>query len=427
MTCSDESSDLHFEYGRYKPAFFSITVNTSHRFDNIANLPKEVQPTFFHEYFHFIQNITTPSGINSSWNSLDQIRRLIGNAQRQTQPIKLPLTDEDFKQEIKKQNDALFALNSDSRLYKDNPDSYQIVNLTLELRPEFDNFSPESRLRFLKLHLKNDEGNEAKFWFGSFAVHESMTYLIQSKFFGEANAPVYPYLSAKKLLQYANSPLANNDEMIFALCDVALLSTTPGKSFWDVLLYVTHSRVEITDPEQIYELAMNYYSEHGYNIEQSFSKDKDSLLNVISQLYGHEIFQYDLKWLNVIIEEGFQLRSTHPLFMLDLYRGNEAFSGMFYFIFLKLGTPDIINLSGERWISVPGSIKEIETKVSSVFLSVYNEWHELLLKDKKGCGLQQVCRMSEPKMPVDDNCKDSPWLKRNDEPVCPYAAIMHVF
>lgn len=422
----DSTTDLHFEYGRYVPAFFCIKINTAHRLDNILELNEEVQPTFYHEYFHFLQNLTTPFGINSSWNSLDRIRRLIGHAQHEQQPIKLPLTGS-MKVEMQEQNDALFALNSDGRLLRENPDAYEIVNLSLDLRPEFDKFSPQTKLRFLNLHLQNSEGNNANYWFGTFAVLESMTYMIQSKFFGDTSPPVYPYRIANRLVTYAQSQIANKDEFIFALCDVALLSNTPGRSFWDILLYLNRSGNELTNAEQVYELAFQFYSEHGYDVLKSFNDSKEGLLKMISQLYGHDIFSYDSEWLTTIIERAYELRRNSPMFMLHLYREPQPFSKTFIEVFTTIGTPDIVNLVGERWISLPVDMRHLHQKVNSIFMSVYYEWHETLLKEKSRCGLIDVCNAAEPNMPVNGNCKHSPWLKRDEEPICPYAAIMHVF
>ena len=128
-----------------------------------------------------------------------------------------------------------------------------------------------------------------------------------------------------------------------------------------------------------------------------------------------------------MVEDGYKIRFENPMFMLDLYRGNEAFSGSFIKVYSKLGTPDVINLSGERWVSVPIILKSIEQKINPIFLSIYYEWHEVLLNNKRNCGLEQICRVAEPAMPINGFCKDSPWMKVNEDPVCPFAAIMHVF
>ena len=419
--------DLRFQFGNYKPSFFSITVNTAFRFDNIIDLPIEVQPTFYHEYFHYLQNITTASGINSSWNSLDRIRQLIGYSQKQKSPVQLPLTGT-FKEEIQIQNNALYAINSDAHLVgKSNPNSFEIKNITLELRPEFQKFKPEVNLRFLKLHLQNLNGEIAQYWFGAFSILESMTYIIQSKFFGDTNPPIYPYRISNKLVEYANSSLQGKDDMIFALCDVSLFSNTPGKSFWEILLFIDRAKIAPNNAEEIYELGFQFYREIRYDVWQGFLESKQNLLKIVSQLYGHEIFINDKVWLETIIEEGYEIRRSNPMFMLDLFRSKEAFSKSFQDIYGRVGTPDVINLSGERWVSVPASLKHIEQKINPIFLSVYYEWHQVLLNNKRNCGLEQICRVAVPAMPINGYCRDSPWMKKNEEPICPFAAIMHVF
>jgi len=46
-------------------------------FSNIQNLQPEAQALYFHEYVHFLQDITTTFGLSNSWNTYDRIRQII--------------------------------------------------------------------------------------------------------------------------------------------------------------------------------------------------------------------------------------------------------------------------------------------------------------------------------------------------------------
>jgi hypothetical protein len=70
------------EEGKYLTSFLEIFINTDKELNNLALLEPGEQGAYFHEYLHYIQDITTCSGLSKIWNSFDRFRRLVASIQR---------------------------------------------------------------------------------------------------------------------------------------------------------------------------------------------------------------------------------------------------------------------------------------------------------------------------------------------------------
>ena len=87
---------LEAQRGSYQSSLFYIDINSFETFDSLADLvnqmneeenPQEkerlllVLSTYFHEYFHFMQDVTTYFGLNTAWNLYNQLITIIGYVQ----------------------------------------------------------------------------------------------------------------------------------------------------------------------------------------------------------------------------------------------------------------------------------------------------------------------------------------------------------
>ena len=79
--------------GYYSPSLYKISLQTDKPLNDIKQLPPELLSTFFHEYFHFIQDITSVFGISQAWNFYNRIRQMIAYVQNSVkEEIDLPLS-----------------------------------------------------------------------------------------------------------------------------------------------------------------------------------------------------------------------------------------------------------------------------------------------------------------------------------------------
>lgn len=415
-----------FQRGIYTPSFFSITVNTILDLDKIEELPVEVQATFYHEYFHFIQDLTTVFGLDCCWNSFDRIRQAVYYIQNKEEVSELPLSGEiaDSIRKHKEIQDAI--LGSKGLDVPDNPNAYKIKSVSLRRREELGGIFSDGSVRFVELDVESEEGR-SKYWFGALAIMESMTFLIQKKHFPESTAPTYPYKVASEFIEFSSEKLKGNDEFIFSLCDLSLMHPYPGFAFNELMIAIEQSDFTPITAEDIYKFAVNYFDERGYDVWEELERKRDGVLKMLDQLYGHKVFKDDKEWLKNVISYASELRGKAVYMMLDLYRDKTAFSDCWKVVLNKLGTPDVINSDSRRWISVPSSMKELEESVQPVILAAFFQLHELLLKGIKSCGLKAKCKASLMGMPIDENCDNSPWLKVGQEPICPFSGVLQAF
>src|SRR5664280_2340035 len=52
-----------FLRGYYSPSFFKMGISVFERLDNVELLPDGPKSTFFHEYIHFLQDVSTTYGL----------------------------------------------------------------------------------------------------------------------------------------------------------------------------------------------------------------------------------------------------------------------------------------------------------------------------------------------------------------------------
>jgi hypothetical protein len=160
--------------GLYHLSFYNIRVNTMHDLHSLHDLPPEVMSTYFHEYFHFLQDLTTAFGLNAAWNTHDRVRRLLHQAQNSESPINVPFKDIDGISEVESNHKLLIAILSDkkpSSTVAIQFENLKIDSITLTTRDEAEKIMPGGIIRFVQIALKNDDNISAHFWFGAIAVN----------------------------------------------------------------------------------------------------------------------------------------------------------------------------------------------------------------------------------------------------------------
>ncbi len=411
--------------GIYTPSYFSIRLNTVESLHPLQNVDVKFISTYFHEYFHYLQDLTTPFGLNSAWNTYDRTIRLIKHVQEIKGDIELPLQDDIIK-ELDRNYKVYCQILASKKPTKTITDKFSIKTIGLTNKKELEGLIPEEANQFVKMELIDDLGIEADFWFGGIAVIETMTYLIQSRFFDTSSTPTFPYKAAIIFAEHFSGQFKGNYELIFALCEVSLYSPYPGRTFYELLLEIEQSKIQISNANQIYEFGLQHI-EKKWGLWEKLEKYKTTLIEILKNLYGHEAFKNNREWLMYIIEEGTKLRKENPCFMLQLYQSKEAFSPLLLDIYKRLGAPEAINAENKRWFTAPQALEENADKIHTVFLTGFKQIQNLLLFGKKDCVIINHCEGSENEMPIDKNCTTSPWLKAKQDPLCPFAALWKSF
>lgn len=415
--------------GQYEISFFSITLHIFDDLDSIQKLPENKQKLFFHEYLHFIQDITTVFGINSAWNQFDQIRQAISNLQLKKGIISLPIEGSDVQFIL--DNGVLY-----NYLFGDfmprskeavKQSHFTIKGIRKEVSQQIEKIFPGSKLPFIFLDLTTPEGLNAEYTFGAAGIVETMAFLAQKKHYKDQPNDIFPYMIAVEVSKFIYDEIGSNEEYVYALCDFSLMYHYPGHLFYDLLVQMKEESFRPSRSEDIYEFGVKFLQGGNYDIAKGYTEAKDNLIKIISILFGHEVFKNERKWLITTIEQGYDLRSQNICFPLQIYRADRALSMEYGLIKDKLGTPNLYNLDKKRWFSAPRIMKEDEGNLQPAFLEIFFYLKEVLLSGKKACGMIDNCKVSQRKMPIDEKCIDSPWLKAKETPLCPFGGIWKMF
>ncbi|MBN9297327.1 MAG: hypothetical protein J0I41_09960 [Filimonas sp.] len=420
---------FNFIEGTYNLSIFRIYIDSDDTFDQLSDLPDTVMRTFYHEYFHFIQDLTTPFTVNVMWQLYSSIAQLIAYAQQHGKEIYLPLSDIPELKNLETGRQFLNAIFGDVDCVIEteaavNP--LKVTKVSLIRRFDFLELAEAEQVRFVELTVSNSQGKIGTYSFGAIAVIETMTYLIQRKFFGDSSVDDAPYRMAYRVAELICPDWANNEEYLFAVCDLALKTLYPG---WAFVVLLEELRTILPKPqsaEQIYDICLEILGRE-WKYPESFEQYKNNVITVASQLQGHDVFKINLEWFITIIQNGWQRGFDEPKIMLRLYQQWKPFNEYLLTLRNDLGMPEIVNRKKQRWFFLPKSLLKYETDIDPTILAAIAQLQDILLDGSCRCALIEQCQASSNKMPVDSDCQTRPWVKANHEPLCPFGAVWRSF
>lgn len=97
--------------------------------------------------------------------------------------------------------------------------------------------------------------------------------------------PRYPYKVAHDLALFLYPALLDNEENLFALCDVSLMHNMPGWAFFQLLNEMTAQKFIPLTGKDIIDFGYTFYDQKGWNYQGYMTKADESLQNISSQLY----------------------------------------------------------------------------------------------------------------------------------------------
>lgn len=398
---------LNQRLGYYTPAFFKIQINTD---EDIVpqNLSGQNLSTFIHEYTHFIQDFTTIKGLENIYYIYDCLRGYCKQIyDNKTNHITLPLN---IQIPI---HVYMMQIISYSWGTNDNINQINNINSVETTTVKFDQnaIAQQSGLaNFTKiiLNVDSDKGN-ISLEFGTLAIMEGMAHLMETFLNPNhiTNAPDYPYNIAQKFAQHIYPTIS--DEMIFALCDIALQTSVPGYSFYSMLLDIQKNNIDNAD--DIYEKFKDVF--------ETWTKDivnyaKEVLSTVIK---GDFATQYKA-WANNIFNTAIKLRITNPKFLLDIIKKGQFNQNNDFIAFVnKVGTPLMFNNYNKAFKIPITNTQNWDVEFFTAISYIFN----LLQGGTKECPLMKWCKQSNIK--IDDNCSLNPPTRSHYKELCPIGMI----
>lgn len=410
--------------GFYEPGFLHLRVNTDEDISDLNNLYKnspEKFSTFLHEYIHFLQDVTTPSGLMSAGFYIDFIKDVNWTIRNDGKP--------EFNVPVEITNNNNIEANVKLRLlYRGETNGSNYA--------KYDCYLPENEV------IVDKDGNEKKptkyrvfyydlmtrerksFLFGFACLKEYVAHAIQKKFIPTTDHPDVPYQIAEQIVSKEYPEFGNDPMHLVALCDASLMCFHPAEMFFNMIDRMKASKFIPLDTKGIYDFAFQNLTFHGQNgvetVESLFVKIVDHTDKQFFDTLQSVPFLPNYHWLKLILDRAKKLRLNNPNFMTELVENEHKLSNFFFDIFRSLGTPFFTNKKELGGFVPPNDIEEIPSQPYQllVFKQIINVY-----SGQRNCSLYNFCKSSQGEDITNEHCKISPWERGKEAELCPFGQL----
>lgn len=406
------------EFANYETSFFVMSIPTEADI-NICKMSDRDFAVFFHEYIHFLQDITSFYGYSSIYSHGEYMRKVLNiiyNCQGDSFTVPIDIHEDTDIVWLNKQI-SYFSLGDMGDI---SIVSIKDVNadIFIERLPLNSSFSiPE-------LHVKalTNKGVE-EFIVGAYAIRENMAYLLERTCTTSYQSSCeFPYQIVEILANSMCPGVLSNEDLI-ALCDVSLQCSVPGYGLYQYLKAISIGNLIINKPEDFYD---NFFSQQIDFLGKKQSTS--SALEMASKIAIDHLSSYvkidSLKeeytdWVDFTFKKGLELRISHRYFFLKMARDKrDKDNKVLQMIARTVGSPQMVNAKGLRYqLATTRPICRFE------YFEAVREIERLFETGSVSCRLKPWCRMSPNGAPVDNRCDKAPWTRCNDVALCPYGLL----
>lgn len=206
--------------GAYKTAAFDIYLSGRFNYD-LSVLNKEDLGTFVHEYTHFLQNVSTPWGIQAGIVRNNDIAEMV-HSYDHVQEIHFPYHFVLSKEQLVNRKWLQCSVGtgqSSLRIDQSQPTNFYFTDV------------PDMPIRMHNVHFRfySTDGQEQNIVIGATIIKESMALMIQSFVDPDLHDhPDIPYNVIEILCRNHFPNIANDKKKIIQLCYISLFSLDPG-------------------------------------------------------------------------------------------------------------------------------------------------------------------------------------------------------
>lgn len=408
------------ELGSYLSAFFRMKVKVDGDIDLNKMSPKDFS-VFFHEYIHFIQDFTTSAGCRRIYVYGEFIRQCVKQITAGKPVFDVPIQIPELENNVLPNIDLLDKLEGDS--------SEMSVVVIKEIDTLVEEVVTKDKQTLSFESVVVTTVGDMPISIGICAIKESMAYLVEKLCTTEhIKSPDFPYNIARLIADFVLGKDSLSDIDLLALCDVSLLTSNPGLSFYRFIKMIKDKVLIVNKPEDIYHYFYNSKSII-YDTGQVVLSIIDYIqsaclaLSALKQYYSLERLQDLTDWLDKVFTIGVYFRMERPYFMLEMARGaKDKYNGVLQFFAKEVGSPLMENNQGQMF-----KLKLPTAEPPTEYLYVLKQVYSLFKKGEKGCMLKEWCKNNpgKPEANADERCSYAPWSRCRDKNLCPYALFWH--
>ncbi|MGV3609422.1 MAG: hypothetical protein ACO1N0_00625 [Fluviicola sp.] len=399
--------------GFYEPNWFimyisGISSDLNLDFDRFDDRQKGL---YIHEYGHYLQNITTLSGVLNANEYYKFTHNLRARSQSLDQ-INLPLNeDSSLISEYEKKRRERF------RIFKG--DNYGVPNIV-----EYDRFDTHTEYEIedelkgtLKVGFYKNNQLKQEYNYGNLAVKEGMSRALQTLFDKNPDHPFYPYKITQFLIDNYCPKISKEPLQIAAICSLALNFENAGHHFFRLINKYNNSSIDMIEFIED-EISQKLVITDGTNltVKELLIRSIEELRKTIHSILGSEIGYIDDLIDNIIKTEkdnGLVFYNVLSDSKLSLIEKLDKLKGYY-------GVP-LIQLENFTWILPVASTTSGIAEELIEFVNIKALLDRLFEQGgRKSCRFLPLCETQE-RFVIDRNCSDKQWLR--EEP-CAFTQIL---
>ena len=425
----------------YYPSFLFLSLDSPENIEDLLSeeFDERTEALFVHEYTHFMQDITTYSGLIEISTKLDRFKWAVREASKQKE-LNIPFHP-DTQQSYHIADNYLAHTVAEGSGSGEGKQIEKILQFRLEKATLTNSGKIIEKNIKAFLMFETPQGNRISYYVGAYAISESMAYLMEQALYpGIILEPEdCPYHIVDKIVHHYIPQYADTLSMI-AICDVCLQTPFPGATFYNIIQLLlrkwNHKKRHILfSPEDIIErIGLTYHFLKRNNIDYlwpNYIDEKGSeACRQLQDFFSQSYWKGNKDLVGEVLTHAIECRKSNPLIMLDIARGgkiinNAAFLGFYS----NCGIPCIINANDEVFKVIPSYCAHFDVE-PELFVNLYS-LHKILLTESVGnnhnlyrCPLVNHCHKSYEKkieegnttpMPIDltvkedEFCIQTPW------------------
>ena len=408
--------------GEYYQDCFIIKLNVPFDFSNIGKSDDaEHLGTFFHEYFHFLQNMCTTFGNFSMAVFYAKVRNILyklANSNEIEIPRNIKINPEIDDWVIRQE---IAVGDMDSWTYEpynlmDINDVRLVKDETLEELGYGDCTLPQIDL-FL---VQNRKPTHKTLNFGAISIMESMADMLERKLYGRSRADEYvQYDICERLWNYVVKKDVPSD-IIFRCCEYALMDYNPGQLYFAALrIFAGQDAITENTVDDVFTNWIKPSYKKRY--EDMFSE----MMNQFSGLVPNEN-SYTKSLSEYVTEfciKFYELRESKPLLFTMLYKSEPTAVKLILAHFMHIAMPLIIDCKNE--IYVPDALQSdgIGMEEYAAFYALYRMANG---RGTNKCELFDICNANGPES-ISEICSKEPLLSGKQERLCAFGQLLYMW
>ena len=428
----------------YIPSFFRIKLGVLANFHDVSNIPVGSFSVFFHEYVHYLQDVTSLYGLMNLSVTTYFVRSIAAKVSRMEKVFfDVPQELEDNRGDFGFSNLLLRKFYAGSSI---NPKHQKVGIVSYEVLPEKVQGKTVEYVKIVYRDLESNQVYDCRF--GGNILTEGMAYMTErlcyqtvfsNNGFNYPDASDYPYLMNWLLAEKIYPELAKYPELIVGVADISLLTFCPGLTFVKLLDYLKGidfaKRIQIKEADDVFNVCDELYEFVfefvNFSIDR-FSQIQSYVYDEIKEYFKMQIASELNDWVCVVWRKAKELRKIAPHYIMDVIlanKGDVRNNPIFSAIYLGLGTPLVINADNEGSIVPPQGFNPSESFMPGFYWAI-DEIRRIFGGDtnSKECLMKDYCKWSSTQdgshITVNESCDFAPWKRaQEDTDFCPVAAI----